>query len=238
MSYVDTTITWREDSDGVLIERVVQYDSVGEVVFETAEIMLEEVVQSQYLEDLDAIEDAKTLIHRSELSANTNGPQETVITATVPGSAISSPQHTLVVTSDVRDGRSILGSVLGIREYHIWTPTASNDTLSLLLDVVRKGNFLCLEGQSLLRDAYVLERRTEGYGRYSNVGMMIIPSLGDTLPLWAFADIALARAAVWNWKDMTPMSIDQYHQLKSQNESVQYIFTSKPVSKANEDVKK
>ncbi|MFT3884368.1 MAG: hypothetical protein QM724_02730 [Flavobacteriales bacterium] len=114
------------------------------------------------------------------------------------------------MTSNVPvDGRSFL-----FGPYRIWTPSLSEDTFEIMSASVRKGAYLCFLDTSLLNDAFMIERRTEGYGAYYNSGFLVVPSKHDTLPLWSLVDRSLPKPVIWDWNGLVPMTLEQYEEQK------------------------
>jgi hypothetical protein len=106
------------------------------------------------------------------------------------------------------------GRAFAVGPYTIWTPALSNDTLRVMLDTVRIGQFDCTWRAKRLKGAHVLERRTAGYGTYSNTGSLVVPENKDTVFLWTMVDFLLPKPAVWNWDKVTPMTYDEYRQYR------------------------
>ena len=78
------------------------------------------------------------------------------------------------------------------------------------MSIVGMGNYLCFLDTVHLKDAYVVERRIEGYGTYENAGFLIIPSRRDTVGLWALVDRELPKPAAWEWNGLVPMTLEEY----------------------------
>ena len=102
------------------------------------------------------------------------------------------------------------GRALSIGPYTLWTPSMSSDTFRIMVDTVRLGHFKCTWQSRLLSNVHLLERRTAGYGTYSNTGFLIVPEQQDTVLLWTMVDFLLPKPAVWNWEEVTPMTYDEY----------------------------
>ena len=104
--------------------------------------------------------------------------------------------------------------------YELWTRAISEDTFKVMVDSVRAGRFLCFRDNVVVPDAMVIERRTEGYGSYRNAGTLVARGTMDTVLLWYVVDRDLPKLAVWNWEEVTPMTYDEYAQLRKELKEV------------------
>ena len=119
------------------------------------------------------------------------------------------------------------GRTFRVGSYDLWTPLQSADTFRVMIEAVRKGQFVCTNDSAPISDAYVLERRAEGYGIYSNTGFLVVPNQKDTVLLWTMADFLLPKPTVWNWDEVTPMTYDEYRQYRADlKEAYKHLATS------------
>jgi len=95
-----------------------------------------------------------------------------------------------------------------------------------MIEAVRKGQFVCRADAATISNAYVLERRAEAYGIYSNTGFLVVPNQKDTVLLWTQVDYLLPKPAVWNWDEVTPMTYDEYRKYRNDlNEAYKHLAT-------------
>lgn len=118
------------------------------------------------------------------------------------------------------------GSSFAFDSYLIWTPVASHDTFMVMTGAVRMGEFLCFRDTTLVRDAVIIERRTEGYGTYENAGFLIVPEAQDTILIWSLVDNNLPRSIMWDWNGLVPMSLEKYQAYRTTLGKSDSVFIS------------
>lgn len=114
------------------------------------------------------------------------------------------------ITSLLSTRSRVEGSSFQSGNYLIWVPVLTRDTFSAMTESVRQGDFLCLRDTAIVRDALIIERRTQGYGTYENFGFLVVPDAQDTIRIWSLIDKRLPRPIVWSWDGLVPMSLEEY----------------------------
>jgi len=89
------------------------------------------------------------------------------------------------------------------------------DTLSILNEIFRNGNFNCYINGRLNHQVYIMEQITEGNGTYGNLLYLINPTNNEAFQFFDHYDPSLSRSAVWNWKQIKPKTWKQYKNTKT-----------------------